>query len=470
MWDQYIIVSEMDEALRFLYKKKEKCRLVAGATDLILELERGVWKEVDTLVDISRLPDFETISEDEEGMIHLGPMVTHNQCVASQLLREKALPLVQACWQVGSPQIRNLGTVAGNLITASPANDTISPLMAMGAKVKLRSASGERTVSLEDFYTGVRKTIMEPDEMLIDIEFRALNPKDRGVFLKLALRNAQAISLLNITIVLQMEDEVVNIAAITLGAVAPTIIHAKDAETFLAGKHLSENVIQDAAELVSGAARPIDDIRSSALYRKEMVRVIARRGMEALGSGDKLVTLPERPVLLATRSDQFLGNKSNYRQNVPIEAVINGKAYSFPYGHHKTLARLLREDSLLTGTKIACAEGECGACTIWLDGKAVMSCLVPAPRAHGAEILTVEGLEKNGGLHPVQLAFIQHGAVQCGFCTPGLLMSAAMLLEEKHMPSHEDILYAISGNLCRCTGYFKIIEAVESAARSPSIS
>jgi carbon-monoxide dehydrogenase medium subunit len=470
MWDQYFVVSKVEDALGLLSKGREKCRLVAGATDLILELERGTRKGVDTLVDISRLPGLETVFEDAEGMIHLGPLVTHNQCVASQLLRKKALPLVQACWQVGSPQIRNRGTVAGNLVTASPANDTIGPLMALGAKVKLRSASGERIVALENFYTGVRRTVLEPDEMLVDLWFQVMKPMDRGVFLKLALRNAQAISLLNITIVLHMEGEVVATAAVTLGAVAPTIIHAEAAEAFLAGKYLSEEVIQAAAELAGGAARPIDDIRSSALYRKEMVEVIARRGMKALETGDNLVPLPEKPVLLAAGSTPLIRRRSNYRQNAPIETVINGKAYSFPDGHHKSLARLLREDGLLTGTKIACAEGECGACTIWLDGKAVMGCLVPAPRAHGAEILTVEGLEKNGDLHPVQLAFIQYGAVQCGFCSPGFLMSAAMLLEEKPMPTHEDVLHAVSGNLCRCTGYYKIIEAVESAARIASIS
>jgi len=464
MWHKYYNVTTTEEAIRLLGEHGDKARIMAGGTDLILELERGVRQGIETLIDITRIPNLDRITLDEDDVIHLGTMVTHNHCAGSKLIRERAFLLASAAWEVGAPQIRNRGTVAGNLITASPANDTITPLMALGAWVVLASVRGERKVMLKDFYTGVRKTAMEADEMLVDIAFPALKKSQKGTFIKLALRRAQAISIINVAVKLDFQNATVQSASITLGAVAPTIIHADEAEKYLAGKELTEDVIAEAGKLAMEASRPIDDIRGSAAYRREMVRVCTMRGLRSLRDGQEQAGFPYEPVLLWGKEPAFREQSTvSSFPDSPIETVINGKKYTFASGHDKTLLRLLREEGELIGTKEGCAEGECGACTVFLDGKAVMACLVPAPRAHGAEIITVEGLATNGQLHPVQQAFIDNGAVQCGYCTPGFLMSGAKLLEERSNPTRNEIEQAITGNLCRCTGYYKIIQALEDA-------
>ena len=467
MWHAYTNAISIDDVLKVLGEKKERARIVAGGTDLILELERGVRKGIDTLIDVTRIPGIDQITIDEDNVIHLGPLVTHNDCVASKLIRKHAYPLARAAWEVGAPQIRNRGTVAGNLITASPANDTITPLMALGASVTLLSTRGSRIVPLKGFYIGVRKTVMEADEMLVDISFPAMKKTQRGTFIKLALRRVQAISLVNAAIILDRKADTVKSAVITLGAVTPIITHAEEAEKFLAGKKLTEKNIAQAAELAIQAAHPIDDVRGSAAYRREMVKIITARGLRAIRDETEQTGMPKKPILLVggETASHSMQSASEFPA-APIETTVNGKKYSFKSGHDKTLLRLLREDGMLTGTKEGCAEGECGACTIFLDGKAVMACLVPAPRAHGAEIVTVEGLAKDEGtLHPIQETFIENGAVQCGYCTPGFLMSGAKLLEEKPNPTRNEIEQAITGNLCRCTGYYKIVKAIEDAGK-----
>ena len=150
---------------------------------------------------------------------------------------------------------------------------------------------------------------------------------------------------------------------------------------------------------------------------------------------------------------------------VELAFAVNGEPVKLEVAPDATLLEVLREDLELTGTKYGCGEGECGACSVLLDGKVVNSCLILARECEGSEVLTIEGLGSNGGLHPIQKAFVDHGAIQCGFCTPGMIMATYALLEANPSPTEAEIKRALEGNLCRCTGYRKIIDAVLSLAR-----
>jgi aerobic-type carbon monoxide dehydrogenase small subunit (CoxS/CutS family) len=201
-----------------------------------------------------------------------------------------------------------------------------------------------------------------------------------------------------------------------------------------------------------------------------MVEVLVRRALQGLRDGSAERPVPLHPPLLWGRT---CGRYPDLGVEVEgdgdcdgraIVCMVNGQSVEVNGAGQKTLLEMLREDLGLTGSKEGCGEGECGSCTVWLDGMAVLACLVPAPRAHATHIVTVEGLTDGDELHRVQQAFIDEGAVQCGYCTPGFVMASANLLQEIPRPTREQITAAISGNLCRCTGYEKIVRAVERAA------
>jgi len=149
-----------------------------------------------------------------------------------------------------------------------------------------------------------------------------------------------------------------------------------------------------------------------------------------------------------------------------VRFKVNGNKIALEVEANELLVDVLRERLGLTGTKVGCREGECGTCSIIMNGRLVAACLIPIMKAEGADIVTIEGLEKNGDLHVVQQMFIEHGAIQCGFCTPAMVLAGKALLDRTPNPTHAEIREAISGILCRCTGYQKIIEAIDSAAKA----
>lgn len=471
MWQAYYTPTSVDDALRLLAEHGPEARVVAGGTDLLVELQRGE-RETRVLIDVTRVGGLDRVRLDDDGVIHIGPTVTHNRALASDLLVERAFPLALACWRVGTPQLRNRGTIAGNLVTASPANDTITALWALDARLTLSSSGGERTLSFADFYRGVRETALAPAEMVTDIAFPALDANQRGVFAKLALRRVHAISVVNTAVVLTFDEEVVTQARIAMGSVAPTVIRAPEAEGSLVGRTLNDDSIARTAELAGKATSCIDDIRAHADYRREAVGVVIRRALAALRRGGERDRFPDVPPMLWGNTNgcypRLAGKTIRHRAGglEPIECAVNGDNVVVQGANSKTLLEMLREDLGLTGTKEGCAEGECGACTVWMDGVAVLACLTPAPRAHGTHIVTVEGLAQGDELHPVQQAFIDEGAVQCGYCTPGFVMAGASLLDEIPRPNREQIVMGLSGNLCRCTGYYKLVRAIEKAAEA----
>ena len=154
-----------------------------------------------------------------------------------------------------------------------------------------------------------------------------------------------------------------------------------------------------------------------------------------------------------------------------VNMTVNNKKYEVAVEPNQVLVDVLRDQLGLTGTKVGCAAGDCGSCTVIMDGKAVNSCLVLAVQANGSNILTIEGMETDQGLHPLQQAFVDKGAIQCGFCTPGSILSSKALLDQNPNPDRSEIRMAISGNLCRCTGYQKIVEAIQDASKKapPSV-
>jgi xanthine dehydrogenase iron-sulfur cluster and FAD-binding subunit A len=459
MIEVYRRPTSLADALAELARAGSDTRLIAGGTDVMVELGRGS-KVAKRLIDLTALePELRYIDDTGEHLT-MGALTTHNDVLASAAFRRDALPLVQSCAEVGAPQIRARGTIAGNLVTASPANDTIAALYVLDAEVEVASASARRRVRVADFCTGFRTTALAPGELVRSISIAKLGPSRRGIFLKLGLRKAQAISVISVAVVIAFDGPRVAEARIALGCVGPTIVRSPDAEASLIGGTLDRDARLRAAALAAAAIAPIDDIRASAGYRRTAVAALVERALDQIADGTEANGLAAQPVLLetaraASAALPFTGT---------VETTVNGRLYELTDVAHLSLLDALRDGAGLTGAKEGCAEGECGACTMWLDGRAVMSCLVPAPQAHGASVTTIEGLTRSDALHPVQQAFIDHGAVQCGFCIPGMIMAGAKLVDECPEPSTADIRSAISGNICRCTGYAKIITAISSAA------
>ena len=274
----YVVPTSLAEAVEVLGRHGERARALAGGTDLFLRMERGGWAP-EVVVDLKGVPGLAGIRYDAERGLAVGALALHADVAAHPVVVGNYSVLAQGAGWVGGPQMRNRGTVRGNLCNASPAADTAAPLIALGARVRLVGARGERTLPLEDFFTGPGKTVLAPGEILAEILVPPPPPRTGGDYQR-RTRTAMDIAVVGAAAVVTLDGgSGCGEVRVALGSVAPTPLRGRAAEAALRGRDLTPQRIAEAARAAAAEASPIDDVRASAAYRRAMVEVLARRAL-----------------------------------------------------------------------------------------------------------------------------------------------------------------------------------------------
>lgn len=278
----YLAPKTINEALSMLSQYKGEAKVIAGGTDLIPKLKRRQIETPAYIIDLKGIPDLDYIQYDETGGLRFGVLTTIRAIETSPVIRERFRVLAQAASSMASIQVRNKGTIAGNICNAVPSADAAPALLTLQARLKIASQKGEKTVDIDDFFAGPNETILSDEELLTEIMVPDLPPKSRGIYLKLGPRKSMDLAIVGVAVVFVEENGICKDVRIALGAVAPTPMRVKKAEFLLIGKKLSDGLVDSAAQIASEESQPIDDHRASSEYRREMVRVLTKRALNEI--------------------------------------------------------------------------------------------------------------------------------------------------------------------------------------------
>ncbi|SMB91903.1 carbon-monoxide dehydrogenase medium subunit [Thermanaeromonas toyohensis ToBE] len=285
MWEEYYRPSTLEEALEILASCKGEARVIAGGTDLILDIKKGS-KKAKYLVDIRNIDGINVI-EEKGDKLYLGAGVTHTQAATSPLVRNKATALAEAASQVGSVQIRNVGTIVGNIVNAQPAADTAVALVALEAEAEIAFTDGSKQlVKVEELYEGPGKSKVDSTSSIVTGIYIPLRERSKSVFKRLARRKSLALPVINVAVTVVLEEgNRVSYAGVAAGPVGPQPQRLKEVEEFLWGKVLTASVIKEAAQLAARLAQPRDSVlRGSKEYRRELLRVLITRSLQSLAT------------------------------------------------------------------------------------------------------------------------------------------------------------------------------------------
>ncbi|TCJ03533.1 FAD binding domain-containing protein [Cytobacillus praedii] len=275
---EIITPQSVNDCLLLLSKNETEHRIIAGGTDAVVRMKEGKWRPA-AWINIKGLKDLRYIKE-KNGAIHIGPLTTHTDIIHSPLLQKRADVLVEACREVGAVQMQNMGTIGGNIGTASPAGDTIPALFVLEASIELQSINSSRLIPINQLFTGPGRTVIKPNEMITNIIIKPQTENEIGIFQKLGPRKAQSISIVNVAIMLSMASNRECLGGkIAFGAVAPTIIRAKKCEALLSLNPLTDDIIENIAKVAWKEVMPITDGRATAEYRRDMASALLERGL-----------------------------------------------------------------------------------------------------------------------------------------------------------------------------------------------
>jgi CO/xanthine dehydrogenase FAD-binding subunit len=271
---------DSNHAVALLAEHAASVKVLAGGTDLLVEFKHAL-QAPEVVLDITRAADLRGISMTDAGL-RIGALATHTEIMRSPVIRESLPALVDAAHTIGAVQTRNLGTLGGNLVTCVPSMDSGPTLVALEARVTVAGPAGRREMPLTEFFVGPRKTILKPDELLVDIIIPKRNVGKPTDFLKFGLRKGQALALVNVASSVWVDPKKNTFVEprIALGAVAPVVIRAPEAEAYLEGKKVTPEAMREAGRIAAGEARPISDFRASADYRRDLIATLTRRTLE----------------------------------------------------------------------------------------------------------------------------------------------------------------------------------------------
>lgn len=275
---EYLSPNTIDEALSLLSRHDGGARPIAGGTDIVLKMKRRE-EAPRYVIGLKNIPGLDTIAYDDAQGLRIGPLVTIHAIETSPEVREKFPILSHAASTIGSAQIRNLGTVVGNLCNALPSADMIPGLIVLGAQIKIAGKEGERIIAVEDFLLGPGRTILAHDELVVEVQVPCLPPHSGGVYIKHAPREAMDLAIIGVATLITLDEGMCSQVKICLGNVGPTQIRATKAEGILRGRPFGAELVTEASEMASEEARPRSSMRSSAEYRKEMVRTLTARAL-----------------------------------------------------------------------------------------------------------------------------------------------------------------------------------------------